>query len=323
MVRYLYLQEETQTSAGFFAYSGGQYIDIISESFALDNQNTAIQTAGYKYAKCEVPGPLKITGGWQQYLAADNIMRVLKYSLGTVVHSSDTDPYYHGFWPTEQDLPYFTVVVGKDGFAEAYGGCKVNALSIEGVVKEPARVTVGVDAITTNITSAATTITYPSECPFSMAECRIEFDDNLVSYVKAIRVNLAQTLNIDDSYTIAGISGMERFATSIPEGIRAVNGTLDMKFDDQTELKRFYGNVASNNPISTLTPVKIAALFNRYSGDTDLMHLTMPQVYYNTYKANINLRDLIVQNVDFTATYSTTASGELWALVANSTSGGC
>lgn len=321
MVRYLYMQEET--SAGVFALSGGQYIDIISENFANDNQNTAIQTAGYKYAKCEVPGPLKVNGGWQQYLASDNIMRILKYSLGTVVHSSITDPYYHGFWPSEGDLPYFTVVVAKDGFAEVYGGCKVNTLTIEGVVKEPARVTVGVDAMSTQITSAATTITYPSECPFSMAECRIEYDDTLVSYVKAIRINLTQTLNIDDSYSITGISGQTRFATSIPEGIRAVKGTLDMKFDDQTELKRFYGNVASNNPLSTLTPVKIEALFNRYSGDTDIVHLTMPQVYYDTYKANVNLRDLIVQNVDYTATYSTTASGELWALVANSTSGGC
>ena len=313
-----YLAVKQENSVGVAATSGWSYIDFVADTWALDNQATAVHTAAYRYAKCLLPGPLKITGGWDQFIAADNVGWLLKWGLGAVNTSAGTSGYHVSLFMPADTLKTFTVVECKDDLFERYYGCKVNSLTFDAALKQPLSLTVAATAMMTSITSGqyASGVTYPTDCPFNMAEGTVEIDDAVVGYVKAANVKVENTLLGDDAYTIVGSAAIARFATQMPEGMRTVTGRMDMRFDDQTELKRFYGSTSQTTPQSTLTPAKVELIFQRGSDSaTRGMTIELPAVYYDTYRANVNLRDLIVQNVDFTAAYTNSGSPDIKVLL--------
>lgn len=327
--RYLYVSQ--QASAAGASTSGGQLIDMISENYAMDNQNKEVNTAGYKYAKAVVTGPIKVTGGWEQYVSAQNIGWVMKFALGQVFSSSnvlDSSVFTHTYLPIEGNLPYFTAILGKEGYFEEYTGNKIEGFSLNATVNEPVKVTIKTQSLVPVILSGDITnqsgnvMTFPPETPFSMIEGKFWVNGDPIGYIKSMTIDVAQALQMTEAYTVQAVSSQVRFGQVIPEGIRKITGKMDMRFVDQEELMRFFGGGAGTlTPATFLTPFAIELKLARYSGDTRMMDVVLPHVLYNTTKSNVKLRDLIITNVDYIATYDMATSGDIKALLTNNASG--
>jgi len=313
MARYLGIAKETVYGT---PVTPTKFIDIIKEGIGADQEILLDETVrGRDYYK-QSAGPVKVGGGFPFFVAPENgIGQLLYYCLGAVssAQQGGTSAYLHTITPAD-DQPSFTVEKGLDAVtALQYPGCKVGKLTLKSVKKEKLSCTVDLIGKTEKVVSLSTP-SWSNLPDFTFAQGTFKLNAVACGDIMAIQAAISNALR-GDEYRPGS-----RVISKLPVGARAVDGSFDIEFVDKVQLERFYGAANATEPQDTLTGVALDLLWEgaliegayKYS-----LGLEIPQVYYNTAKALLNKRDLIVQGIEFKAIYDATATYAIRAKLQN------
>jgi len=313
MARYIGIAKETSYGE---PVTPAKFIDIVKESIGADQEILLAETVrGRDYYK-QSAGVVKVSGGFDFFVAPENgIGQLLYYCLGTVssAQQGGTAAYLHTITPADNP-PSFTVEKGLDAITGLqYPGCKVSKLTLKSVRKENLSCSIDLIGKTEKVVSLSTP-TWSNLPDLTFMQGTFKIDASACGDITGIEARIFNAL-LGDEYR-----PQSRVISKLPVGSRKVEGRLDLEFVDKAQLEKFYGAAAATEPQATLTGV---ALDLKWEGATIegaykySLQLEIPQVYYTTAKAVLNKRDLILQGVDFEAIYDATSTWVIRAKLQN------
>jgi len=318
LARYLGIGEETTFGT---PVSPAEYIDIVSESISADRATIFPETVrrGPYFAR---PGGYVPSGDIELFASANSIARFLKWAYGKVTTTVDdavSPVAYKHEYIIDKALKSFTAEIAPDvgGSARQLAGCAVSSLAMEAVARELLAVTVSVVcAKEAKITE--TTPTFDTLEPFVFHEGVASIAGSTNNKVEAFRSTVENTIP-DDDFVLG-----DQFRPRLHVLGVSITGSLSMSFEDWDEVERFYGGPGKTSPQSN---VGEAALKLEFTGpDTGStvagyekykLILEIPKASYRTTSFNVDRRERIVQEIEWTALFDSGISSWIKATVIN------
>jgi len=306
MVRYLALKKETEYGTHV---TPDKFIDIVSESIAYRNNVIYVENVNTVDFLKQVAGPYGIAGDFDLKIEPENIGHILLGLFGQVTseQQGETSAYKHTFKPIGEDteLPSFTFEVGIGAItARRIAGCKIRRLSLSCAAGDLLLGSVTLvgkkDAI-----EDLQTPSFSALPPFAWNQATVTRAGSTIKPT-AVEVNYENILS-EDEYRLS----TDRTIQELPWLSRRISGRIDLKFANTDDLKLFYGAAAATEPQETIETVAlnlkfVSALIEAAYYYT--LELDIPRVVYDIANANVNVRDKIIQSIEWTALYDATAT---------------
>jgi len=306
MVRYLALKKETAYGT---PVAPDKFLDIVSESLAYRNNVIYVENVNAVDFLKQVAGPYGIAGDFDLKIEPENIGHILLGLFGQVTSEQQgaTSAYKHTFKPISEDteLPSFTFEVGIGAVtARRIAGCKVRRLSLSCAAGDLLLGSVTLVGKKDAIQSLQTP-SFSALPPFAWNQATITRAGSAIKPL-GFEFNYENILS-EDEYRLT----TDRTIQELPWLSRRISGRLDLKFANADDLKRFYGSATATEPQETIETIAlnfkfVGALIEATYYYT--LELDLPKVVYDIANANINVRDKIVQGLEWTALYDATAT---------------
>lgn len=313
MARYVGVAKETNYGT---PVTPTKFIPVVKESIAASQEILADDSIRGRDFYSQSPGVVKVEGGFDMFVAPENgIGQLLLFCLGAVesAQQGGTAAYLHTITPAD-DPPSFTLEKGMDTITGLqYPGCKIRRLTLKTVRKGKLGASVELVGKTEKVVSLSTP-SWSNLPDLTFTQGTYKIDGAANGDIIGIEVKIENALK-EEEYR-----PQSRVISKLPVTTRVVNGRFDIDFVDKSQLEKFYGVAAATEPQSALTGV---ALDLRWEGSVIegaykySLQLEIPQVYYNTAKALLDRRELIVQGVEFRAIYDATATYVIRAKLQN------
>ena len=303
------------------------FIDINTENIGEDNQTIFDDGVGSRDAKTWSAGRFNAEGSFDFVARPDNIGQMLAYFLGADSSTTIASPTGCSSVKTHtitgaDSLPIWTLGVGVDNPANiierTYDTVKTDTITLSHDSEGRLMVNVGVKGRKIRIDKAMETPSFSSlnAFVFHMAQIKIAGSSN--GDVENVTINGTNNLQFKPTAN-------SRFPGEWKEGLRVIEGTFDISFENDNEYNRFLGNSTATDPENTLTAVDLEIVWTSYTeaescgGGSAVyaLSLDMPTSVYLTTNANINSRDRVIQNVSFRAAYNSTNASALTAKLDN------
>jgi len=312
LARYFGLGEETTFAT---PVTVTKFIDIVSESISADRATIYPETIrrGPMFARA---GPYVPSGDVEMFVNAKNIAQFLKAAFGKVTSTADdaVSPvaYKHEF-EISVPLPSYTVEIGHDvgTYARQLAGCAVSALELSATARELLAATISLIAAKESRVSASTP-TFEDLEPFVFHEGAIEIAGAANNKVEAVTATLENTIP-DDDFVLGS-----QFRPRLHVLGVSITGTLAISFEDWTEVERFYGAAGATSPQTAVGEASIKLTFTGPDTGSAVAGLEkyqrmyeIPKAVYNTISFNVDRRERIINEIDFTAKYDATLGS--WA----------
>jgi len=275
-----------------------EFISAIDENLALDNSLVADHEMGQRGKPKPVPGPLKVKGGWKQYVEPENCGLLLLALLGSETPSTiETGVYKHAF-KMSHTPQYLTAGVGTAVTAgqKTVPGYAVKKLKLS---CGPGQKLLGeVDGFgkTLNLDALASP-TFSAKQPFHWVHASGKIATVANADIQAMTVEIENHWK-EDEYTL----GNRTLRKATLQGI-TVKGTMDVLFDGIAQMQMFLGGVAAVAPAATLTKQRLDLEFvhDVLAGATKYYELKiiLLETLYSTHKANIVKQDRTIENLEF------------------------
>lgn len=272
------------------------HVDVASATLDTPSDTNLIYGGGLgKSARTYRPGYYAPAGNVVYAFDVETIGFILKCALGGYQFTAgiDSDLNEHIIWANENiTLPSFACDLGKDVFEHQFLGCVVSSLEIS-ASNEFCQATVGIqaqkDAKATLLTAAD--LSLPEAYPLAFHEMTAKIGGTDASAkIKDLTLSIDNGVSADKGRTIGS-----RYPSRMPGYERAVTYTLNMLFDDLTELERFWG--AETGPALTgSTETSLEILLD--SGEYGNLSLLMPKTVYTGVQQQPSGRDEIVQVIN-------------------------
>ncbi len=272
------------------------HVDVASATLDAPSDTNLIYGGGLgKSARTYRPGYYAPAGNVVYAFDVETIVFILKCALGgyQFTAGSDLDLNEHIIWANENiTLPSFACDLGKDVFEHRFMGCVVSSLEIA-ASNEFCQATVGIqaqkDAKATLLTAA--NLSLPDAYPLAFHEMTAKIATvDASAKIKDLTLSIDNGVSADKGRTLGS-----RYPRRMPGYERTVTYTLNMLFDDLTELERFWGG-ASGPALTGSTETSLEILLD--GGDYGSLSMFMPKTVYTGVQQQPSGRDEIVQVVN-------------------------
>lgn len=284
-----------------------EYIDVVSESIAGEQNIIYIETAGLgRSIRQAVPGPWGESGSFDMICGPENMEYILQAALGKSHYDVNAATYYKHIWTPASEVPSLTMIISPDVKSQArrLTMTGISSMAFEAVAREVLTATVDVVAKTETLVAEGTP-TFSTLRPFVFYDGVLSIDDGEIARCEAWRGTYENTI-ADDAYVLGS-----RFLPTLILGPCNFTGDMDIQFLDWSWYKRYLGGGTSPT-----TTIQSAALKLTFTGDATggsgewsnyKLEIDIPKVYLNTSTASFDRRERIVQSADWQAVYDTTS----------------
>jgi len=299
------------------------YIDPLNES--LKGENVLLRQEAFIRRELSKigAGPFRVSGDVEVVVIPDNIGKFLEGIFGkvTTTASPSSDAYKHEF-EVNNTLPSYTIEIGYDvgSYAIQIPGAGFNELSLEAPAKEFVTARISVIGKTAKLESLSTPTVITGR-PFVFHDGEVKIDGSTVANVEAIRLTLSNNIDADVFYI-----GSRTLGAIKPQGFD-ITGTMDISFDNWDFYQKFLGSASATEPQDTLGSLSLELTFTgEATGSSDtgyeykLLKIEIPEIYLSKDDIDISGRDRIVQKLEFTGVYNTSAGYAVKATLINTES---
>jgi len=241
-------------------------------------------------------GAVSVGGDIEAELPYSGLELLLLVTFGKVTTSNvDGNVYQHIFEPVNNISDSLSIEVNRGGIPFRYAGCKVNEFSISSELDAIPIATFGIlgqeEYIDTDISpAAASEPTYPDNELSVFVEGVFKID-TVEAEVMSFEVTNANNLK-DDKRRLGKASRIK-----IPRNdLREVTGTMHVEFDDLTHYQKFVNGTEASLELK-FTGSLIEATYNRE------ILIELPRVIYNGETPQVGGREIIENDIPFTAIY--------------------
>ncbi len=220
-------------------------------------------------------------------------------------------PFFHDIIEANT-LKSFTIEKNLGSYQSAqFAGCKVNKMDIKlPATNAAADVTYDVMGQSVVVMNTPTTVAVDTAVPFVFAEGSVTlFGQSLVTVTNA---EISLTNTVKDNFTVQA----QHTAQYITPTTRVITGKLTLVFTSLNDST--YGYFTKSLP-SLGTPTQGSIILTMaHPGTAGSLTITIPQANIAKYTDDIKIGDVIMSNLDFTASYSLSTSSSMSAVLANS-----
>ncbi len=216
---------------------------------------------------------------------------VLYWALGGYSFD-DADDEHHIWGSSRRDLPTFCARLGKDLFEHVFTGATVNSLTLE-VEDEFLTVSMEVAAArdhrydVKDLSELLLRESYP--IAFHEVGMTIAGSD-VAAKVRSLEIEIDNNVDAEDGRGLGS-----RHPYRMPASERNVDVSMELWFDDMSELQRFWGD---NDGPSEEGPEEFEMVVTLDAGDDGNAELTFPRVIYGNVETQPSGRDNIEQSVE-------------------------
>jgi len=245
-------------------------------------------------------GPQIVQGDLHCLLAPEPDARFFYYLLGTKSTSTlETGAYQHDLTPVDALTKSFTSRIGPEKFERIIPGCLVNQMQIEMIAGDPTIVWAASILGCTETKGTIGSPTFSSLDEFMWHQGTLSIGGSARTYIKALRVRIANNMSLDRMYAIKATDGDK--LSRIEVGEMVVDGTLDLYFEDSTEYDRFLGT--TDFPINAKFEGPLVGATKKYTFEIDIPKSIYPQ----DTTPHIERREPFRINAPFRAMYDTSS----------------
>lgn len=251
-------------------------------------------------------GPYTLTVAALQYAVAAN-----------AVAQAVIAPFYHNVSTknttgAEGTLPSFTIEKNLGNYqSEQYAGCRVNKFDITlPATNSEASFTADLMGQSVAILSTPTAVTVDPAPPFVFAEGAVSLFGQTLTQATNVSFSIENT--VKDSYTITN-SHLAQFITPTT---RKVTGKITMIFTSLNDATWGYFN--QSLPSLGTPTVGALTLTCTHPGTNGAFYVNLPQCNFAKIGDQLKIGDVILQDFDFTGSYSLTSTYSISSWVANS-----
>lgn len=310
-----YLGVGKETTYGT-AVSVTKYIPILSEDITpTSGVILPEEIKGSRARETALEGDFTIEGDIEFNGAAENgLGEMLIGALGSCSTSGTASPYVHTF--TGKDtLPSYTVEINTGNVMKRIiPGCKVGVLTIGCSVGEPLTVTSTLTGKTENIaTSGFGSPSYSTVRAFVGGDASITLGGTASARVENFEVVIDNSL-IKDYKTLGGT----RTIKDLPEGRRAITGSMDLGFEAVDVYKWFLGGGTAPQTEGTTVAIEVTWTGTSFGGTAYTLKIELPKCRIRTEGANISDADRVVEGVEFDALWDSSSTADVKVTLTNS-----
>ena len=256
--------------------------------------------------KKHVAGPYAVAGDFPIKVEPENIGLILLGTFGVAAapqQQGETTAYQHDFTPIaeDSDLDSFTIGYGLKNLNEQrFAGCKIKKLTLR---CEAGDILLGTISIVGKTESLETIQipTFSTLVPFKWSQ--VTFTRSSPSTIKPVAFDFNYENIFDEGdYRLTN----SRFIETLELLSRKITGLIDLKFANTDDLKKFYGSGSATSPQDELASVDLNCKFEGPVADDPYkytLELDIPKVVYDLANVDVNLRDRLIQGIEWTAVY--------------------
>jgi hypothetical protein len=311
--KYLKLQRESEYMGSIVSGSNTYYIDIVDESMNPDQGFIEAETAGYLEQRQRLPGGYMVAGDIGTLVDAHSILPILHVFTGSyAVGTPSSNVVSYVFKPTLNTISCRAALNPNVKDSSAYKtrtlrGFVIKGIEVTAAAREACAFKMTCQASKDEQSDRDSGVTFSSVRPMS-------FTDGLLADMTLGGDSVAiESLSLRSERVVADDNFVlgSRYLPFIHAAGFNCSGTLAFGFRDWDVFKRFWGSASSTSPDAVPGSY---ALSLKFTGDTIrnakkfFLKIDVPKCYLDTTNAQINKRERIVQNVDFTGIYDTSSS---------------
>jgi len=285
-----YVALAKQASIDTPATSGFKYIHVESCDIHLEKEYIYDEdNVSYIEYSSAMEGVRMVRGGIDLRLNPEMIGELLNSFFGgsTTTQIETTPVYRHVFTPSSAVVPY-TVIVGAGDVAERFVGCGVSRLEISLEAGEAPKIRAELLGRDMDIVLPSTP-SYPSVRDWMPAEASLTLGGEQ-ALIKELELTLENGLS-DDEFVI-GSNVLQRLS---PKKY-SVDIKLSARFLSTSRLEEFLSGTETSMTIDLLGP-KIPGSNNQNYQLT----IELPRVVYDSHVAEIDARELLVEEIEMKA----------------------
>lgn len=236
-----------------------------------------------------------VRGGIEMRLNPSMIGEILNSFFGGATTTQiDTSPaYLHSFMPSNSVVPY-TVIVAADGVAERFIGCGVSRIEFSFEAGEAPAMRCEMLGRDMDITSPSSP-SYPSVRDWLPTEVSLTLGGE-TAFIKKLELTMENGLS-DDEFVL-GSNVLQRLS---PRKY-SVDVKLSARFLTSSRLEEFLSGSETSMRIELTGPDIPGADGHRYQ-----LIIEMPRTVYDSHTAEIDARELLVEEIEMKALRSTSA----------------
>lgn len=295
-----------------------KYFPLITGSINESNNVIQADTVESAWAIKQRLGPSVNSFSIDTLIEPESIGLLLKTILPTVASGSETGTTKsHVFTPIAGTYPIFTLGIGSDVTA---GEQKLaSAMTTKMTFKAAAPDLLSMSMSGFGQKSLLASLASPSFAtpePLAYYETSVEIATVANADVEAIEITMEK-----DRFAGSHVLGTRFNPRNSSTGRFKVYGKVDLGFETLTAYKQFYdGSTGVTPPAQTYTQHAIELLTTGIitdTPDTYLFNVVVPQVMFDSNKADVSKADRTIQNVTFKGVYNVTATNIISVLYQN------
>ncbi|MEM3395335.1 MAG: phage tail tube protein [Nitrososphaerota archaeon] len=285
-----YVALARQASIDTPATSGFKYIHVDSCDLHLEKEIIYDEdNISYIEYSSALEGLRTVKGGIEQRLNPSMIGELLNSFFGgaTTTQIESSTAYLHSFTPSNNVIPY-TVIVAADGIAERFIGCGVG--KIEFIFEAGEAPTMRSELLGRDMDITTPSIpSYPSVRNWLPTETSLTLGGEAV-FIKKLELSLENGLS-DDEFVV-GSNVLQRLS---PRKY-SVDIKLSARFLTSSRLEEFLSGSETSMRINLTGPEIPGAEGHSYQ-----LIIEMPRVVYDSHTAEIDARELLVEEIEMRA----------------------
>jgi hypothetical protein len=254
-------------------FSGGSL--AVNRVFGKLAETDASRDQGVSFAK--VGG---LAGTPEAYVRADSFAGLASYALGANTDGGTTPKFTHTATAGTASPPYITVWNGVgETLYEQYQDCFINSLQVKTTAGEPLTAAMNILGIkTTRLTtdpSVAATIPLQTGYAFNFNDVDVELSGGVVHTVSSFDMTITNAVTVQQT---------DNFSPhDVVAGIRTVDLTFDMVFENLTEYNKFNFGEASGTAESNKLYKTSAKFIFAPEGSEEKIEFELPTIAYETF----------------------------------------
>lgn len=294
--RYLAIAEEEEFGV-LPAEPSWIYYDIQSTDLGgPDEQAVTLQTAATRNPRFLAPDIYMIDGSIALPVDDKQFGHIFLGVLGEVATTAVAPQYQHEFTAAAA-LPTFTVGAGKDFFEHRFSGIVFNELTLE---FQDNFLVASISCLGQKDTQLALQTVEEGDLPdfvfTGLCTTTLKGAVDITAKVEDFSMTINNNIEVEQGIPISQRFPARQFAQALE-----ITAEASISFEDETELEEYWGQ-AGGPAEKNLGEVSLEFQF-RPEGPGDMPELTfeLPRVVVQSHGADVNERDLIVQELSYEA----------------------
>jgi len=292
-----------------------KYLAIVRETLNSDQGFIDPETAAYREGRLRLPGPYLVSGDIDILVDPDSIMEIMNLLTGQAPTTPTGPLRTYVFKPSLPMQPATLEVCPElpatgTSKARQITGAVFKSARFEAPARELVTCTLGLHGAKDKLINAGTP-TFSTKRPLVFYDGSVAQGAPLAKIANVEAFRLTYETDVPDDTHVLG----SRFLTAIRPGGVTVTGDMDLAFDNWSMAKWFWGGAAVSVPGYAVTPFSLqlrCKSTDSVAADSFCeFSIRMKKVYFNTWNANIDRRDRIVQGADFQAIYDSSMAAAI------------